>query len=103
MSIQRAAILGAAGAVGHAAAAELRRRAIPFSVIGRDAARLESAFAGHAEIRPADINDPAAAARALEGADTVIYAVGLPYPLHNQHPVLMRKAIEAMLRAGVPR
>jgi nucleoside-diphosphate-sugar epimerase len=102
-TVRHVAILGAAGAIGHSAAGELTRRKIPYRVIGRDAAKLEAAFSGRAETRPADINDIDATARALEGADTVIYAVGLPYPLHNQHPTLMRRAIEAMRKAGVMR
>ena len=102
-TISQVAILGAAGAIGHSAALELSRRKIPYRVIGRDAAKLEAAFGGRAEISPADINDIDATARALEGAYTVVYAVGLPYPMHNQHPVLMRKAIEAMRKAVVAR
>jgi nucleoside-diphosphate-sugar epimerase len=101
--VRQAAILGAAGAIGHSVGAELSRRKIPFRVIGREAAKLEQAFAGRAEIRPADINDADATARALEGTDTVIYAVGLPYPMHKLHPVLIRKAVEAMQKAGVSR
>lgn len=102
-TIQRVAILGAAGAIGHSTGAELRRRGIPFRAIGRGGKKLEGAFSGQAEIRAADINDPDQTARALEGCDTVIYAVGLPYPEHKLHPVLMRKAIDAMRRAGVSR
>jgi nucleoside-diphosphate-sugar epimerase len=102
-AVRHVAILGAAGAIGHSVAEELQIRKVPFRVIGREIAKLESAFSGQAEIRPADINDVTATARALEGSDTVIYAVGLPYPTHNQHPVLMLRAVEAMKRAGVGR
>jgi nucleoside-diphosphate-sugar epimerase len=102
-TIQRAAILGAAGAIGHSAGAEFLRRGIPFRAIGRDGKKLEGAFAGQAEIRAADINDVDQTARAMEGCDTVIYAVGLPYPEHKLHPGLMRKAIDAIRRAGVSR
>jgi len=102
-TIQRVAILGAAGAVGRSAGAELRRRGIPFRAIGRDGKKLEGAFSGQAEIHAADIDNPDQTARALEGCDSAIYAVGLPYPEHKLHPVLMRKAIDAMRRAGVSR
>jgi nucleoside-diphosphate-sugar epimerase len=102
-AIQRVAILGAAGAIGHSAGAELRRRGIPFRAIGREGKKLEAAFSEQAEIRSADINDPDQTARALEGCDTAIYAVGLPYPEHKLHPMLMRKAVDAMRRAGVSR
>ena len=102
-TIQRVAILGAAGAIGRSTGAELRRRGIPFRAVGRDGKKLEGAFSGQAEIRAADINNPDQTARALEGCDTAIYAVGLPYPEHKLHPVLMRTAIDAMRRAGVSR
>jgi nucleoside-diphosphate-sugar epimerase len=71
--------------------------------IGRDGKKLEGAFSGQAKIHAADIHNPDQTARALEGCDTAIYAVGLPYPEHKLHPVLMRKAIDAMRRAGVSR
>ncbi len=99
----RIAIIGAAGAVGRALADECERRGVRPVVIGRDSAKLESLFAGRAEIRAADLNDAGRAARALEGVVHAVYCVGLPYPQFHQHPVLMRKAIDAARRAGVRR
>lgn len=95
------AVAGAAGAIGRSTAAEFDRRAIAYRVIGRDRARLEAAFAGRAEIHPADIADPAQARSAFEGCDTLIYCVGLHYPQHYLHPVLFRTAVEAARQAGV--
>lgn len=102
-SAQPAAIVGAAGAIGHAVVAAWTRRGLPCRAIGRDRARLESAFGGQVEIAPADILDPASIEGALAGAGAVVYAVGVPYPQFELHPVLMRKAVEAARRAGVAR
>lgn len=95
--IQKAAIFGAAGAIGPQVAAELERRGIPFRVVGRTRARLEKAFGhmAHAEIFDADIADLRSASAAARGADTIFYTVGLPYPAHNLHPALMRTTVEA--------
>jgi nucleoside-diphosphate-sugar epimerase len=104
-TIDNAAIFGAAGAIGQQAAAEFERRGIPFCVIGRHKARLEQAFGRlrYAAIRQADAADVASATAALRGADTVVYALGLPYPQHHLHPVLMRNTLEAAEAAGVKR
>jgi nucleoside-diphosphate-sugar epimerase len=97
------AIVGAAGAIGHSVGAELNLRSTPYRVVGRDRAKLEAAFAGKAEIAPADIADAAQAESALAGVDTVVYAVGVPYQQFELHPILMRKTIDAVRRAGVKR
>ncbi len=97
------AIVGAAGAIGHAVAAELDRRRVPHRVIGRHRARLEQAFGPTAEIVTADISDLAAAQRALRGTATAIYCVGLPYPEHSRHPELFRNVVEAAQREGLRR
>ena len=44
--IQKAAIFGAAGAIGPHVAAEFQKRGIPFRAVGRKRARLEAAFGG---------------------------------------------------------
>jgi nucleoside-diphosphate-sugar epimerase len=103
--IRKAAIFGAAGAIGHAVAPEFARRGVPVRVVGRSRERLESAFGSlaGAEIFPADLTDPKAAEAAATGVDTIVYAVGLPYPSHRLHPVLMRTAIGAAVAAGTER
>jgi nucleoside-diphosphate-sugar epimerase len=103
--IQKAAIFGAAGAIGPQVAAELNRRGIAFRVVGRQRARLESAFGGmqHAEIFEADLSDLRSASAAARGVDTIVYSVGLPYPSHQLHPVLMRTTLEAAAAMGVAR
>jgi len=103
--IQKAAIFGAAGAIGSQVAAELNRRQTPFRVVGRSRDRLQSAFGSlaHAEIFPADLSDLHSAIAAASGVDTIIYTVGLPYPSHQLHPALMRTTVEAAVASGVRR
>jgi nucleoside-diphosphate-sugar epimerase len=103
--IQKAAIFGAAGAIGPQVAAEFNRRGIPFRVVGRHGARLESAFGAmqHAEIFEADVADLRSASAAARGVDTIVYTVGLPYPSHHLHPVLMRTTLQAAAAMQTPR
>src|SRR5580765_4161183 len=97
--IQKAAIFGAAGAVGPQVAAEFQKRGIPFRAVGRKRARLEAAFGAMscAEIFEADVADLRSASAAARGIDTIIYCVGLPYPSHHLHPELMRTTLQAAL------
>ena len=103
--IQKAAIFGAAGAIGRALAPELDRRSIPFRVVGRGRAKLEAAFGkmAHAEVFEADLTDLRAAAAAARGVDTIVYAVGVPYPSFHLHPAMIRTAIEAAATMQVAR
>lgn len=103
--IRKAAIFGAAGAIGPQIAAELERRGIPFRVVGRNRARLEKAFGAmsHAEIFDADLADLRPAGAAARGVDTIFYSVGLPYPSHHLHPALMRTTLEAAASMHVER
>ena len=103
--LQRPAIFGAAGAIGRQIAAELARRSIPFRVVGRSRQRLEEAFGktAGAESFAADIGDARSATAAAAGVDTIFYCVGLPYPQHHLHPVLMRTTLEAAAAADVKR
>ena len=103
--MRKAAIFGAAGAIGPRIAAELDRRGVPFRVVGRSRPRLEAAFGklAHAEIFDADVGDLRSAGAAARGVDTVFYCVGLPYPSHHLHPVLMRTALEAAASMQVKR
>lgn len=103
--VQRAAIFGAAGAIGPYVAAEFERRGIPFRVVGRSRSKLGAAFGklAHAEIFDADLTDLRSAGAAARGIDTVVYTVGLPYPSHRLHPVLMRTTLQAATTMGVKR
>lgn len=103
--MQKAAIFGAAGAIGPQVAAELNVRGIPFRVAGRSRAKLEAAFGSLAlaEIFEADVADLRSAGGAARGVDTIFYCVGLPYPSHHLHPVLMRTTLEAAAAMNVER
>ncbi|HWC98397.1 MAG TPA: NAD(P)H-binding protein [Candidatus Sulfopaludibacter sp.] len=103
--IQKVALFGAGGAVGHSVAPELVRRNIPFRVVGRNRARLEKEFGAfpQCEIFDADLSDLRSAGAAARGVDTIIYCVGLPYPSHHLHPVLMRTTLEAAAAMQVKR
>jgi nucleoside-diphosphate-sugar epimerase len=102
-AVSRVAIIGAAGAIGVSAASAFDERQISYRVVGRNRARLETLFAGRAEIASADMGDASQAEKVLEGVDTVLYTVGLPYPEFRRHPLLMRSALDAARRAGVKR
>src|SRR6266516_4073748 len=101
----KVAIFGAAGAVGRAVAKELRFRDISFRAVGRTVARLQKAFGEmrHAEIHAADLAGLQAATEAARGADTIIYAVGVPYTSFQLHPKLMQITVDAAVAATVPR
>src|SRR5436305_2522596 len=103
--IQKAAIFGAAGAIGPGVAAEFERRGIPFRAVGRTRAKLEKSFGNlkHAEIFDADLADLRSASAAARGIDTIVYTVGLPYPAHNLHPALMRTTVDAAAAMEVRR
>jgi len=103
--IGKAAIFGAGGAIGWALAPELERRGIPFRVVGRGKAKLQAAFGkmAHAEVFEADLTDLRSAGAAARGMDTIIYAVGVPYPSFYLHPQMMRTTIEAAASIGVAR
>jgi len=103
--MQSVAIFGAAGAIGNAVAAELERHGVKFRAVGRSRQKLEQAFGKftNAEIFPADLNDARAAGAAARGVDTIFYCVGLPYPSHHLHPVMIRTTIEAAVAVNVER
>jgi nucleoside-diphosphate-sugar epimerase len=103
--IQKAAIFGAAGAIGPWVGAELDRRGIPFRVVGRSLDRLQKEFSHLRLAEPvaADLSDVRAATTAAAGIDTIIYSVGVPYPSFQLHPVFMRTTVEAAAAAQVRR
>src|ERR1041384_7273212 len=103
--IEKAAIFGAAGAIGQAVAGELELRGIPFRAVGGSRARLEKAFSGlaHAEVFDVDAGDLRSASAAARGVDTIFFTVGLPYPSHNLLPSLMRTTLEAAVAMQVKR
>src|ERR1035437_5314421 len=103
--MENVAIFGAAGAIGRAVGAELERRGIPFRAVGRSRPKLDQAFGkmANAEVFPADLSEARAAGAAARGGETILYCVGLPYPSHHLHPVLMRTTLEAAKLVRVER
>ena len=71
------AVVGAAGYTGKFVVAELARRGIGVIAIGRDAGRLDKAgFAASVKKRVARVDDAAAFATAIEGAQVVVNCAG---------------------------
>src|SRR5262249_29915235 len=101
----KAAIFGTAGAIGPYIAAELNRRSIEFRAVGGRRAALEKVAGtmSYGEIFTADLSDREAASRAAQGIDSIFYCMGLPYPEHRLHPVLMRTTLEAAVAQQVKR
>jgi len=98
----RVVIIGAAGAVGHAAARGLAAAGVPFRVVGRSLERLKTAFGEGSPAPAADLCTADAARapdlrRAVKGCETVIYSVGVPYSVEGfaTLPGLTELAIEA--------
>lgn len=98
------AIFGATGTVGRALAIKLAQKGQSFRVVGRSEERLRRDFRIHeplVEYCAADLSDPAAAARAASGVDTIFCTVGVPYPQFELHPKLTRISLAAAAAAGV--
>ncbi len=101
--IRKVAIFGATGAVGRHLATELARKGIGARVVSRSADRLTRLFgASSVESYAADLRDPEAAVRAMEGCDAVVHAVGLPYPQFRDHPAIARTVAAAIGRERTP-
>lgn len=98
------ALIGATGAVGREIARVLRDRGRAYRAIGRSDASLRKAFGDdpHAELQTWNA-DAASARAALEGCDSAIYLVGVPYDHFELHPQLMKAALDGALGAGVKR
>jgi short subunit dehydrogenase-like uncharacterized protein len=92
----RIAVYGATGYTGRLVAAELRRRGLEMVVAGRNRARLESAVTNlgltAAQVRTADVDDPAGLAAVLDGCDGVVNCAG-PFTFFGEQVV--RAAITA--------
>ena len=104
-NIQKAAVFGAAGAIGRVLVPELARRGVAVRVVGRSRDKLEKEFAPlpNVEIFAADLADLRSAGAAARGVDTIFYCVGLPYPSHRLHPVLMQTTLQAAAAVQVAR
>jgi nucleoside-diphosphate-sugar epimerase len=102
MDLGNTALLGAAGAVGHALVPALSARNVPICVVGRDVGKLEREFP-NAQARSADFLTGDRLDAAAAGIDTIFYLAGAPYTHFEQHPVMTRNALAAARGAGVKR
>lgn len=97
----RVAVFGASGGIGRHLVPELLDRGLEVRAVSRSRENLERDFrGGGAEIVPADIEDREAAARAAEGCDVVVHAVGLPAEAFDRHLPLARSTVTAASRSG---
>jgi len=103
--MNKVALFGAAGAIGHSIAAALRERGQPYRVVGRSRAALEAAFGADplAEIVTWNPDDAASIRQAAHGVGTIIYLVGVNYWQFELHPLLMERTLAAAHAEGVPR
>jgi uncharacterized protein YbjT (DUF2867 family) len=91
-------IFGAAGKVGQTTAMQLRRASLPVRAVVRDAAQGAALVRMGCEVAIADLRDPVALDRALDGAHGVQMLV--PIPQHDSHPAdTMRATIDITARA----
>lgn len=98
------ALIGGTGAVGRAIARALRDQDRRYRVIGRSAASLEQLFGKDSGAELTTWNaDAVSAAAALQGVESAIYLVGVPYDHFELHPLLMRLTLEGAVAAGVKR
>jgi nucleoside-diphosphate-sugar epimerase len=103
--MNKIALFGAAGAIGHSIASALQQQQRPYRVVGRSEGSLRAAFGSdpQAEIVPWNLDDPASIRAAAQGISTVVYLVGVDYDKFAQHPIVFRKALEGAIEAGVQR
>lgn len=102
--MSRVALIGGTGAVGRAIARALRDQGRTYRVIGRNAASLEKLFGEDSAAELTTWNaDAASAAAALQGVESAIYLIGVPYDHFELHPLLMRITLEGAVAAGVKR
>jgi nucleoside-diphosphate-sugar epimerase len=97
------ALFGATGVLGQALAPLLAPHR--FRAVGRSHGHLTSLFAAYpnAELAVWDPAKPDTAVAALQGVETMIYLVGVPYTDFRLHPPLFEQALTAAIQAGVKR
>ncbi|MBV8552156.1 MAG: NAD-dependent epimerase/dehydratase family protein [Acidobacteriaceae bacterium] len=101
--MEKIALFGAAGAIGHSIAGALRKEGQAYRVVGRNRAALQAAFGSDAlaEIATWDPDDSASIREAARGVDTLIYLVGVAYNQFQLHPILMTKTLDGAVSEGV--
>jgi len=97
------ALFGGSGTIGQALAPLFVPQ--PFRVVGRSLSQLQSAFAAFpgADLAVWDQADRETAVAALQGIQTLVYLVGVPYTDFRLHPVLFDQVLTSAIKAGVQR
>jgi nucleoside-diphosphate-sugar epimerase len=103
--MNKIALFGGAGVIGHSVAAALRAKNRSYRVVGRSLSGLEATFGNDplAELVTWNPADPASVRAAARGIDTIVYLIGVPYTDFRLHPVLMRQTLEGAIAEGVGR
>lgn len=106
----RAVVTGATGLVGHAVARALLARGDTVVALVRDVARARPLVPPGAGLTPGDVTDAASLRAALEGADVVFHAAGIPETWQRDARVFdrvnhlgTRNVLDAARGAGVRR
>src|SRR5215467_3572999 len=93
----KVAIVGATGPTGIHPAAELRKTTATVRVVARGMDKLARLFPDAVfEKLPADVLDPDATLRAIEGCELVYDCIGLPGDQMHLHPVTARNIAGAI-------
>jgi nucleoside-diphosphate-sugar epimerase len=97
------ALFGGSGTLGQALAPLFGSQ--PFRVVGRSINQLRSAFPAYpgADLAVWDPAKPETARAALEGIQTLVYLVGVPYTEFRLHPILFEQVLTAASEEGVER
>jgi nucleoside-diphosphate-sugar epimerase len=99
------AIIGAAGAIGRSVADACNAAGQSVRLVGRKPAPLESMKRPGDTVVGADVATDAGCRAALEGADSAVYTLGLPYSKEAfaAYPGMMRMCLDAARDAGTKR
>jgi nucleoside-diphosphate-sugar epimerase len=103
--MDKIALFGAAGAIGHSIANAISAQGSPHRVVGRSRDALAMAFGKDplAEIVTWNPDEPASVQAAAAGVDTIVYLVGVNYWQFELHPRLMKQTLDGAIAAGVKR
>jgi putative NADH-flavin reductase len=100
----RIAIFGASGATGRELVGQALLERHQVTAFVRNPSRL-GPQSSNVRVVQGDVSDPSAVARAIEGQDAVLCAIGAATPLRRSHPLIegVRHIVDAMDRFGVRR